>query len=67
MEHKIQKRENNENKRGRYVLRTNTRPIVGQQYFQPVVGVSTHITKTDYNSEEQRVSNIALFYLSDIN
>ena len=29
--------------------------------------VNTHITKTEYNSEEQRVSNIALFYLSDIN
>ena len=29
--------------------------------------VNTHITKTEYISEEQRVSNIALFYLSDIN
>ena len=29
--------------------------------------VNTHITKTEYISEEQRVSNIVLFYLSDIN
>ena len=28
--------------------------------------VNTHITKTEYNSKEQRVSNTALFSLRDI-